>query len=96
MKQLVELPHLSPGIINEELLRNASPSDWIALGFIETIDDSGMADWSWTNGQYQIGIDWTGVVSLTRLDPIGGDTDSIKVLIESLFDLERLLDWVQP
>lgn len=94
----VQSNSLSPGIINSALLRGTTTADWERLGFVQTPDDNGFPFpwWDWTNDQYRISIDTTGVVSLIRLDLIGGDTDAIKPLVDNVYDLKCLIDWVQP
>lgn len=85
---------MPPDIVAEELCAAATPADLIKIGFTERndgTDDPWGTWWELKNDKFDISLDCTFVVKLTRLNP---DTDPITVYVESLRALEMLVDWI--
>lgn len=81
--------------MNEKLLKVATPKDFEALGFKfenDGTDSPWGNSWEMSNEKFNIYIDPTFEVNLYRLDE---QTDCIKVQIDDLYELQRLIDFIQ-
>jgi hypothetical protein len=82
------------GIVNEELCKNANVEDLLRLGFTQIDDGSGDSrglSYEFETAGFRVWLDCVFVVHLSRKNP---DSDSIKVIVDTLHDLECLLDWI--
>ena len=81
-------------MINKELLKVATPEKLIEMGFVEENDGTGDprgVDWNMRTKNFHVLINPWCEVSIWRLNP---DTDSIKLQVEDLIDLQSVVDWV--
>lgn len=80
---------------NEKLLRLGFKEKLETMGF--TYSNDGTEDprgdcWIFENNLFMIYVDAWGEVSLSRKNP---DTDPILLHIDELFDLQRVIDWIE-
>jgi hypothetical protein len=84
---------ISAHIVNEKF--RASDEELSKRGFVKKQDDTGSPWGMWWELQapkFWVTIDPTNVFHLLRKDP---DSDHITIVIDDLYDLDTLVDWVQ-
>jgi len=82
-------------MVNEKLLKVSSPEIFIKMGFTENHDgseDPRGTYWTIKNDKFTVLIDAWCEVKLNRNNP---DTDSITIHVDTLFELECVVDWIK-
>ncbi len=80
-----------PSVVNGYL--QATDGDFLTRGFTRSgdIGDPWSLDWNLETSKFRLWIDCTYVVHLSHRNP---DSDSIKVIVEDLMDLDNLLMFI--
>jgi len=80
--------------MNFKLLELITHSSMDEIGFKEDRDhdDPRGSFWRFENDKFLILIDAWGDVTLNRKNP---DTDQLTITVETLFDLQCIVDWIE-
>lgn len=85
--------NMSPDI-STDLHSKISEPELFEFGFVRReFPDLMDVDWVLTTPEFEVMIDVYGVVHLSRRDP---DSDPITVWVGDKYDMQMLVDWVQP
>lgn len=81
--------------MNTELLKVITPEKLEEMGFVPEHDGSGDprgTDWNIRNDKFHLWIDPWADVFLSRVNP---DTDSLKLQVDTVFDLEMVVEFIK-